>query len=139
MTRRIVVVAAMLLALGVSAHLAEQARPEVAMTRAAQALLAALDDTGRGKIQFAFDSEERFNWHFIPRTRLGLPLKDMTPAQRELAFALLKTGLSTQGFTHAESIRSLELVLRAMENRTSREPGMYGFSIFGNPVDAEWG
>ena len=35
MTRRIVVVAAMLLALGVSAHVAEQARPEAAMTRAA--------------------------------------------------------------------------------------------------------
>ena len=37
-----------------------------------QALLASLDDAGRGKIQFAFDSEERFNWHFIPRTRLRL-------------------------------------------------------------------
>ena len=67
MTRRIVVVAAMLLALGVSAHVAEQARPEVAMTRATQALVASLDDAARGKIQFAFDSEERFNWHFFQR------------------------------------------------------------------------
>ena len=139
MTRRIVVVAAMLLALGVSARMAEQARPEAAMTRAAQALLASLDDAGRGKMQFAFDSEERFNWHFVPRTRLGLPLKDMTPAQRDLAFALLKTGLSAQGFTRAESIRSLENVLRAMENRNSRDPEMYFFSIFGNPADAKWG
>jgi hypothetical protein len=139
MTRRIVVVAAMLLALGVSAHVAEQARPEAAMTRAAQALLAALDDAGRGKIQFAFDSEERFNWHFVPRTRLGLPLKDMSPAQRDLAFALLKTGLSAQGFTRAESIRNLENVLRAMEKRDSRDPEMYFFSIFGNPADAKWG
>lgn len=146
MTRRIVVVAAMLLALGVSAHVAEQARPDVApdlapnlaMTRAAQALLAALDEAGRKKIQFAFDSEERFNWHFIPRTRLGLPLKDMTPAQRDLAFALLKTGLSAQGFTRSESIRNLELVLRAMENRNSRDPEMYFFSIFGDPAGAKW-
>ena len=139
MTRRTIVVAAMLLALGVSAHLAEQARPEAAMTRAAQALLASLDDAGRSRIQFAFDSEERFNWHFVPRTRLGLPLKDMTPAQRDLAFALLKTGLSANGFTRAESIRSLENVLRAMEKRDSRDPEMYFFTIFGNPADAKWG
>jgi hypothetical protein len=139
MTRRIVAVAAMLLALGVSVHVADQARPEAAMTRAAQALLAALDDAGRGKIQFAFDSEERFNWHFVPRTRLGLPLKNMSPAQRDLAFALLKTGLSASGFTRAESIRSLENVLRAMEKRDSRDPEMYFLSIFGDPAGPKWG
>jgi len=129
----------MLLALGAGAHMAEQARPEAAMTRAAQALLAALDDAGRGRIQFAFDSDERFNWHFVPRTRLGLPLKDMTPAQRDLAFALLKTGLSAQGFSRAESIRSLENVLRAMEKRDSRDPEMYFVTIFGDPAGAKWG
>jgi hypothetical protein len=69
---------------GVSAHLAEQARPEVAMTRAAQALLAALDDDGRGKIQFAFDSEERFKLALHSAHPPGLPLKEMTPAQREI-------------------------------------------------------
>ena len=63
----------------------------------------------------------------------------MTPAQRDLAFALLKTGLSAQGFTRAESIRSLENVLRAMENRNSRDPEMYFFTIFGDPAGAKWG
>jgi len=139
MTRRIFAVAAMLLALGVSVHVADQARPEAAMTRAAQALIASLDDKGKGRIQFAFDSDERFNWHFVPRTRLGLPLKDMTPPQRDLAFALLKTGLSASGFTRAESIRSLENVLRAMEKRDSRDPEMYFFSIFGDPAGPKWG
>ena len=136
---RLAVVAAMVMLLAAGAELAEQARPETAMTKAAQALLASLDDAGRGKMQFAFDSEERFNWHFIPRTRLGLPLKDMTPAQRDLAFALLKTGLSASGFTRTEAIRNLENVLRAMEKRDSRDPEMYFFSIFGDPAGAKWG
>jgi hypothetical protein len=127
-----------LLALGVSAHVAEQGRPEVAMVSAAKSLLGALDDAQRAKMQFAFDSEERFNWHYIPRARKGLPLAEMTPAQRDAAFALLKTGLSTSGYTRAESIRSLELVLRAIENRNTRDPEQYFFSIFGTPGDKTW-
>jgi len=128
-----------LLALSAGVRVAEQGRPEVAMVSAARTLLGALDNAQRAKIGFAFDSEERFNWHYIPRTRKGLPLAEMTPAQRDAAFALLKTGLSTSGFTRAESIRSLELVLRAMEKRESRDPEQYFFSIFGTPGDKSWG
>jgi Protein of unknown function (DUF3500) len=138
MPKRIALVAALVAALGVGARVAEQARPEAAMTRAAQALVAALDDAGKAKIHFAFDSEERFNWHFIPRARKGLPLKEMTPPQRDLAFALLKTGLSASGFSRAETIRSLENVLRAMEKRDSRDPEMYFVSIFGDPAGDRW-
>lgn len=126
-------------ALGISAHLVDQARPEVAMARAATDWLATLDTSQAAKARFAFESPERFNWHFIPRTRLGLPLKDMTPPQRDAAMALLKTGLSASGFQRAETIRSLELVLRAMEKRDARDPEMYFFTIFGNPGDATWG
>ena len=138
MRTKFVIFAAVLLALGAGVHVAEQGRPEVTMAGAAKALLGALDDTQRAKIQFAFDSEERFNWHYIPRARKGLPLAEMTPAQRDAAFALLKTGLSSSGFTRAESIRSLELVLRAIENRNSRDPEQYFFSIFGTPGDKSW-
>ena len=139
MLRRISVLAVLLLVLGVSARLAEQSGQGATMERTANTLLASLDEAGRAKIQFAFDSEERFNWHFIPRERKGLPLKDMTPAQRDAAFALLKSGLSASGFSRAETIRSLELVLRAMENRMSRDPEMYFVTIFGKPGDASWG
>jgi hypothetical protein len=138
MTMKVALIAAAVLSLGVAAHVAEQARPEAAMARAATNFLAVLDATQRAKAQFAFESEERFNWHFIPRTRQGLPLKEMTPAQRDAAFALLKTGLSASGFSRAESIRSLELVLRAMEKRDSRDPEMYFFTIFGPPDGAAW-
>jgi hypothetical protein len=139
MRTKIVIFAAVLLALGAGVRVAEQGRPEVAMARAADSLLATLDTAQKAKVQFPFDSEERFNWHYIPRARKGLPLAEMTPAQRDAAFALLKTGLSTTGFTRAESIRSLELVLRAIENRNSRDPEQYFFSIFGTPGDKSWG
>ena len=138
MKTRIGLVAGLVLVLGVGARMAEQARPEVAMARAATAFLKTLDDGQRAKAQYAFDSEERFNWHFIPRERMGLPLKEMTSPQREAALALLKTGLSGGGFSRAESIRSLELVLRAMENRNARDPEMYFFTVFGTPDASSW-
>ena len=125
-------------ALGVGAHVAEQARPEAAMARAAQALLATLDAGQRAKVQYAFEAEERFNWHFIPRARKGLPLKELTPMQRDAAFMLLKTGLSAGGFTRAETIRHLEDVLRAAERSATRDPELYFVTIFGNPEAAAW-
>src|SRR5687768_12370422 len=139
MRGKVTVFFVVLLALGVSARVVEQSRPELAMATVATTFLATLDDAQKAKIQFPFDSEERFNWHYIPRARKGLPLAEMNTAQREAAFALLKTGLSTSGFTRAESIRSLELVLRATENRNSRDPEQYFFSIFGAPGDKSWG
>ncbi len=138
MTSRIALVAGLVVVLGVGARVAEQSQPDVAMARAANDFLASLDEAQRAKARFAFDSEERFNWHFIPRERKGLPLRDMTPAQRDAAFALLKTGLGQSGFSRAETIRSLELVLRAMEQRNSRDPEMYFVTIFGTPGDPVW-
>ena len=138
MRAKLAVLVAVVLALGVSAHLAEQARPEVAMARAASSLLGMLDAAQLAKAKFAFDSEERFNWHFIPRARKGLPLKEMNAAQREAAFALLKTGLSASGFTRAETIRSLENVLREAERSNSRDPEMYFVTIFGEPGSPTW-
>jgi hypothetical protein len=139
MRTKAVIFVVVLLALGVSAHLAEQARPEVAMASAASTFLKSLDEAQRAKAQFSFESEERFNWHFIPRVRKGLPLAEMSAPQRDGAMALLKTGLSASGYQRAETIRSLELVLRAIENRNSRDPEQYFFSIFGTPGSSKWG
>ena len=139
MTVRRSIAAAILFAGAAALVVAQPQSPEQAMSRAAKALLAALDDGQRQKIQFDFGSEERFNWHFVPRTRLGLPLKEMTESQRAAAFALLKTGLSQQGYTKAETIRSFENILRDMEKgRITRDPELYFFSIFGNPDQATW-
>ena len=130
----------MLALLGVLLPRADAA-PAGDMARAAAAFLAALDDDGRAKARFAFDSEERFSWHFVPMPRAGLPLKAMSAPQRDAAMALLRTGLSEKGYTKAETIRTLELILAELEqNPVRRDPDLYYVTIFGEPsADGTWG
>ena len=54
---------------------AQSRTPELDMAGAAKALLSTLDTSQSAKIRWPFDSEERFNWHFVPRERQGLSLK----------------------------------------------------------------
>lgn len=68
----------------------------------------------------------------------SMPPKAMTPAQRDAAFALLKTGLSASGFSRAETIRGLENVLREAEKSDRRDPELYFVTVFGSPDDATW-
>jgi Protein of unknown function (DUF3500) len=129
----------------------QAARSASVITECAKRFLAALDDNQRGKATFAFDSGERTNWHFIPNNvhlsfdslgeRKGLPLRQMSPDQKQLASALLAAGLSQTGYIKAVTIMSLDEVLRAMGNDPGhRDPENYYFSIFGTPSDADvWG
>ena len=112
------------------------------MTVAATRLLAALDDGQKAKASFPFDDAERKNWHFIPRERKGLPIKEMTPAQRALAFGLIRVGASGEGFLKATTIMSLEDVLKQIEKGSGpvRDPERYFLTIFGEPSDTgKWG
>ena len=120
---------------------AMQARPDAEMAKAANALIAAVGkaDPALGKLLMKFEDEERFNWHFIPRARKGLPLKEMTEPQRQAAMALLKTGLSASGYSRAEAIRSLEDVLFAQSKSPTRDRELYFFTIFGTPGADRWG
>jgi hypothetical protein len=127
-----------LLGAGVAAMVA-QPRPESSMAAAAKALVGTLDEAQLKKIRWPFDSEERFNWHFVPRERQGLSLKEMSEPQRKAAMALLRAGLGEKGYSKAETIRSLENVLRAIEGRAIRDPELYFFTIFGEPGGATWG
>jgi hypothetical protein len=133
--------AAILLALATSAF-AHDANVE--MAKAANALLATLTPEQKAKATFSFESDakgERLNWHFIPRERKGLPIKEMTEPQVALARALLKTGLSDDGYKKADTIQSLESILREMEKDTTgkRDPMKYYVSIFGTPGAKTWG
>jgi hypothetical protein len=112
------------------------------MTECASRFLAALDPDQRGKATFAFDTEERMNWHYIPKERKGLPLREMRPYQKHLASALLAAGLSQTGYIKGVTIMSLEEVLRIKENDSgeNRNPEKYYFSVFGTPSDSgTWG
>ena len=80
-------------------------------------------------LQNAQGSEcEWTKWAFIPASmapRNGVPIKDMTPAQREKAMDLMRASLSQVGYTTATTIMSLERVLRVTENadETGRSGG----------------
>lgn len=116
---------------------AAQQRIKDEMLDAVTAFLGTLTPEQRQKATFPFDDTERFNWHFVPRERKGLPLKQMTPDQRRAAMAMLKTGLSDQGYEKATSIIDMENVLRVIDNRppndTYRDPENYSFTVFGDP------
>ena len=114
------------------------------MAKTASVFLQTLSEKQKAKIQFGFNEEERYNWHYIPRSRKGLTLNEMTGQQIKDAFALLRTALSDTGFNKASSIIQLENILREVESRPSndtyRDAGNYFFSIFGNPAtDKIWG
>ena len=112
------------------------------MTECANRFLNALDANQRGKATFSFETDERMNWHYIPKERKGLPLRDMTPYQKHLASALLAAGLSQTGYIKAVTIMSLEDVLKLIESDSGerRNPEKYYFSVFGTPSDSgTWG
>jgi hypothetical protein len=123
--------------------LAGQRRSTAAMTDAAKGLLSSLSTDHRTKATFAFSDEQRFDWHYIPRERKGLPFKEMTPAERESAERLLASGLSVRGLKKVHHvIRDLEVVLRDVEGGRgpTRDPDLYYFTVFGTPGDpAGWG
>jgi len=115
------------------------------MATAANRFLESLTPDQRAQAAFAFESDERTQWHFIPTEmfpRNGLTLKAMTDAQRVRAHDLLSTGLSQRGYLTATAIMDLETVLRALEpnGRLVRDPETYLFSVFGTPSsDGAWG
>jgi hypothetical protein len=115
--------------------------PAEEMAGAANNFLAALSPDQRAKAVYEMKDEERFDWHFIPKPRKGLPIKEMTPAQRNLAHALLGTGLSQRGYAKAATIMSLEQVLFDLEKQKGpvRDAEVYYFTIFGSPGNSAWG
>jgi hypothetical protein len=112
------------------------------MATAAERFVASLSSDQAAKARYEFDAPERLDWHFIPRERKGLPIKELAPEQRALAFGLLNTGVAASGFLKATSIMSLEAILRELEQGRGplRDPERYFLTIFGTPGDrGKWG
>lgn len=117
-----------------------------AMFHAAETFRASLTKDQLAKASFGFDDPERHNWHFIPRPRKGLPLRDLEGQALAAAQALIASGLSKAGYDQALSVMSLEEVLYLLEpgdrveRRERRNPGKYYLSIFGTPSQkGKWG
>ena len=146
-TLQIVKAAILLLCLGLligRAAVQGQKRATAETTAAANQFLTALTPEQRTTATLKFDDPNRFDWHYIPRPgqRKGLPLKEMTPAQRQAAQKLLSTALSAKGVKQSQQIMNdLELVLRGEgpNPNMGRDPEMYYFTVFGTPGDKAWG
>ena len=111
------------------------------MAAAANQFLQTLSGSQKAKAQFKFEDEERYDWHYVPKNRNGIPLRELNNDQHNAAMELLRTALSDPGFKKTTSIIKLEAVLREVENASPdyRDPGKYYFSIFGDPKDSIWG
>jgi hypothetical protein len=109
--------------------------------RKAADFLKSLSPELREKATATFDSKERENWHFVPKSREGVPLKDLDERQKKAALDLLKSALSDQGSQKVETIMALEAVLAGIENNPKvRDAGLYTVMVFGTPGDPKgWG
>jgi hypothetical protein len=141
---RLSVVALLLAVFAGSAMIASQ-KSAATMQAAATRFLDSLTPDQKARAVFPFESEERLRWHFIPNEmfpRKGLMIKEMNETQRGLAFDLLRSGLSSQGYVKVRAIIELEDVLRAIETggKMARNKEEYLFSIFGTPAaNGAWG
>jgi hypothetical protein len=113
------------------------------MAAAANKFLASLDAGQKAKAQFDFKADDRLDWHYIPKDRKGLTIREMSAEQRKLAHALLRTGYSGHGYDKATNIMSLEKVLQEMEGagrQFPRDHELYHVFIFGTPeAKGTWG
>jgi hypothetical protein len=118
-------------------------RSATAMAESANKFLASLNAEQKAKASFSFGDEQRYDWHFIPKDRKGLPLKEMNEQQRKLAMEFLKSGVGAAGYQKATTIISLEPILAEIEGpgrRFPRDPELYYVSIFGTPsAKSPWG
>jgi hypothetical protein len=108
------------------------------MAAAASAFLAALSPDQRKAAALPFDTDERFNWDYRPRSRAGLSLGDMDAAQRHRALALLAAGLSRRGHIIALNVMALEKILGDLEGGGfRRDPERYHVTVFGAPSETD--
>lgn len=135
-TRRAVLAAATLLPFGTASGQTVDAAQRIA--DAATRFLSVLDDDQRRQVLIAFDSANRLDWHYVPRSRSGLSLGEMRANQSDAAGALFASVLNERGLQFLDGVRLLEGVLREQQG-SFRDPGRYYVSVFGRPGTFPWG
>lgn len=110
--------------------------------KTAEAFLATLTPKQRAKTIFSVDDPEWRKWmnqHFY--IRQGIGFNEMTEAQREVAFNLLRSSLSAKGLKQSRDIMRLNRTLGELNNNFA-EYGewRYWITVMGVPSDKEpWG
>ncbi len=110
------------------------------MAKLARALLESMPDDQRRQAQWPFDEAERRNWHYIPRERAGVPIREMSAASRRALDDLMRHALSEAGYDKATGIFRIEEILGLIQNRPQyRDPENYSVTVFGEPPRLPWG
>ena len=109
---------------------------------AARVFLASLSDAQRDRVKFAVDDPEWRRWanqHSLPRQ--GVSFEELDEGQREAAFALMKAGLSANGFQRSRDIMRLNYSLGEItSNFEELDEWFYYFTIMGEPSESQpWG
>jgi hypothetical protein len=113
---------------------------EHAMITAAEDLLSALPPAAQREARFPFSGPARTEWSYLPGTRRGIELADLSPAGRKAAHRLLATALSRSAFAQAVTIMAFEELLDLDERgERNRHSDGYHAAVFGTPGDDGWG
>jgi hypothetical protein len=113
------------------------------LRRAATTFLSALTDEQRDRTTFSVDDPEWRKWmnqHFY--VRQGVGFNEMSEAQREAAFGLLRASLSAKGLRLTRDIMRLNHTLGELNDDNFVEYGewLYWITVMGEPSDdAPWG
>jgi hypothetical protein len=109
---------------------------------AAVKFLAALTDEQRKSTTYAIDDEEWRKWNNVHRyARQGVSFKEMSAPQRELAFGLMRAGLSAKGFQKSRDVMRLNgYVAELVKNPDEYGEFLYHLTVMGTPSDKQpWG
>lgn len=125
----------------------EPASPPPGLVGRAQRYLATLSPAQRRVGVLPFAHANRQVWTFLPGRRLGLSLRDLEPASRAAALAMVRAVLSDAGWTKVQGIFTLESILherlgaaRRQRDPTWRDPLGYYVTLFGTPASTgTWG
>ena len=110
---------------------------------AAEAFLASLDDAQRKAVTFDVNSEVWRTWSNIHRNlmRHGLCMAELSERQRELAYGVLRAGVSARAYETARNAMRLNETLAEITGLPEEFGELfYWISIFGEPSATEpWG
>ena len=115
----------------------------VPVQKAASGFLQSLTTEQRAKTVFGVDDDEWRKWmnqHFY--VRQGVSFKEMSEAQRESAFGLLRASMSAKGLKLTRDVMKLNHTLGELNNNDFEQYGewLYHLTVMGQPSATEpWG
>ncbi|MDX1561784.1 MAG: DUF3500 domain-containing protein [Gammaproteobacteria bacterium] len=110
--------------------------------RAASLFLESLSAEQRARTVFPVDDSEWRNWANIHRfERQGVSALELSEIQRDLAYGLIRAGMSARGYQTSRDIMRLNHTIAEMvDNFDEYGEYLYNFTVMGEPsADEPWG